>query len=197
MLFCPCVIIYNSLFTYAVNSYFICFFMKSQQATDVMKRGEFLRTLGLNSSALMAFYCMGTLSSCSKGSDPQPAPTTGTAAGATGLTGNAVPSQGKVNFTLDLTSTPYKTLKTEGGFATPGDIIVANAKGGKFIAVSKVCTHQGTTIEYRLGEDNFYCPNHGSRYNDDGTVKNGPSSTALKVYKATLSADGNSLVVTE
>ncbi len=167
--------------------------MKNQPTIDVMKRGEFMRTLGLSSSALMAFYCMGTLSSCSKDSDPQPAPPTP----ATGLNGNASPSQGKVNFTLDLTNTTYKPLKTEGGFVTPGDIIVANAKGGKFIALSKVCTHQGTTIEYRLGEDNFYCPNHGSRYNDDGTVKNGPSNTALKVYKATLSADGNTLTVTE
>ena len=164
-----------------------------------MKRGAFLRELGLSSSTLMAFYCMGTLSSCSKSSDPQPATTTPTTptTGATGLTGNASPSQGKISFTLDLTNTAYKTLKTEGNFSTPGDLIVANAKGGKFIALSKVCTHQGTTIEYRVGEDDFYCPNHGSRYNDDGTVKNGPSNTALKVYKANLSGDGNSLVVTE
>ncbi len=172
--------------------------MENKQPSGVIKRGEFLRELGLSSSALMAFYCMGTtLSACFFFIFRCPAsstPTTGTTA--TGLTGNAETAKGAINFTLDLTSTTYKTLKTEGSYVTPGDIIVANAKGGKLIALSKICTHQGTTIQYVLGEDNFYCPNHGSRYNDNGSVKNGPSVTALKVYTATLSADGNSLVVT-
>ena len=177
--------------------------MEDQPTSNVIKRGEFLRELGLSSSALMAFYCLGTtLSSCSKSSDPQPAtttptPTPGTGTTTAGLSGNAQTSQGKISFTLDLTTATYNTLKTQGNFVTPGDIIVANAKGGKLIALSKICTHQGTTIEYQLGDDSFYCPNHGSRYNDNGTVKNGPSSTALKVYTATLSADGNTLTVTE
>ena len=47
----------------------------SQQETENhvsqndLSRGEFIRSLGMSSAALMAFYCLGTLSSC-KGSDP-------------------------------------------------------------------------------------------------------------------------------
>lgn len=176
--------------------------MENQPTSDVINRGKFLRELGLSSSALMAFYCLGTLSSCSS-SDPQPAtptpaPPTG---GTTGLTGNATIAQGKINFTLDLTNATYATLKTEGNFVTVGDVIVANAKGGKLIALSKACTHQNVTVEYQLVADNFYCPpasgGHGSRYNDDGSVKNGPAAGALKKYTPTLSANGNSLVIAE
>lgn len=174
--------------------------MQDQQTAEGIKRGEFLRTLGLSSSALMAFYCLGTFSSCSKSSDPQPAATTpGTTPGSTttGLTGNAETAKGKINFTLDLTSTMYKTLKTAGGYVTPGDIIVAKVKGGNFVALSKACTHIGVTIEYHLTEDEFYCPHQGSLFSDAGVVKKGPAAINLKTYTATLSADGNSLVITE
>ncbi len=73
-----------------------------------MNRGEFLRSLGLSSATLMAYYCMGTtLTACSSGStnDPTPAP-----GASTGLTGNADTSKGAINFTLDLNSTDYSML---------------------------------------------------------------------------------------
>ncbi|MEZ4903797.1 MAG: hypothetical protein R2822_19595 [Spirosomataceae bacterium] len=36
--------------------------------TESMKRGQFLRELGLSSGALMAFYCLGTtMTACSTG----------------------------------------------------------------------------------------------------------------------------------
>lgn len=168
-----------------------------------MKRGQFLRELGLSSSALMAFYCMGTLSSCSKANDPQPAtttpttPVTPTTPTNSGLTGNAQTNLGKINFTLDLTSANYKGLKTEGGYVTPGDIIVANTKGGTLVALSKSCTHQGTTVLYQLNLDNFYCPNHGSQFSDNGAVVVGPAAAPLKKYIVTVSTDGNSVTVTE
>ncbi len=47
--------------------------MENQQASEIINRGAFLRGLGLSSTALMTFYCVRTLSSCSKNSDPQPA----------------------------------------------------------------------------------------------------------------------------
>lgn len=176
--------------------------MENQQTTGVIKRGEFLRELGLSGSALMAFYCLGTLSSCS-GNDPQPAtaPTTpGTTpppTGTAGLTGNALTGQGRINFTLDLTNDTYKNLKTAGNYVTPGDVFVANTKGGKLIALSKSCPHAGTTVQYRSVEGDVYCPNHGSRFGDTGAVLNGPAASPLRMYVATLSANGNSLVITE
>lgn len=167
--------------------------MKENFTTDQMKRGEFVRSLGLSSAALMAFYCMGTLTSCSSSNDP--APTTPPAT--TGLTGNAETAKGTINFTLDLTSNDYKPLKTSGEFVKVGDVLVANAKGGNYVAVQRLCTHQGLDgLSYRLGSDDIGCNVHGSVFATSGAVKNGPAANALKLYKATLSSDGNKLTVT-
>ncbi|MCP1384404.1 QcrA and Rieske domain-containing protein [Runella salmonicolor] len=160
-----------------------------------MKRGQFLRELGLSSSALMAFYCLGTtMTACSSGSDdPTPTPTTPTTS--TGLTGNADLSKGAINFTLNLTSTDFATLKTVGNFVTVGSVIVANAKG-TMVALSKACTHEGTTVGYRSAQNDFFCSNHGSEFSTTGAVEMGPATKALTVYTAKLSTDGNTLTVT-
>ncbi len=158
--------------------------MKTNPTTDQMKRGEFLRSLGLSSAALMSFYCLGTtMTACSSDSD-DPAPTPGT-------------GSGKVDFTLDLTTTANSKLKTDGGFVYQDSIIVARVKGGTYVALAKACTHQGTDVQYRLTEDDFWCNNHGSQFAKTGAVEVGPATQALKVYKATISSDGNKLQVTE
>jgi cytochrome b6-f complex iron-sulfur subunit len=165
--------------------------MEKQQT---ISRGAFIKELGLSSAALMAFYCMGTtMTGCTNSTD-DPAPVNPTTP-STGLTGNANRANGVIDFTLDLNSDTYKTLKTEGKFVIVGDVIVANAKGNKMVALSKACTHQGTTVEYRLGDDDFFCSNHGSLFNTNGSVKKAPAASPLTVYTTMLSANGNSLVV--
>ena len=172
--------------------------MKTNPTTDQLNRGEFLRSLGMSSAALMAFYCMGTgLTACSSKND-DPAPTTPTTG--TGLTGNSETAKGAINFTLDLTDATYSKLKTVGEFVKVGDVLVANAKGSKYVAIQRLCTHQqNDLVSYRLTSDDFYCDAHGSVFATDGSVKvaaGGPSQPAMKLYKATLSADGNKLTVT-
>lgn len=176
--------------------------MKANTTTDQMKRGEFLRSLGLSSAALMSFYCLGTtMTSCSGSDDPAPAtPTTPGTGTATGLTGNADTGKGAIDFTLDLNNADYSKLKTQGEFVKVGSVLVANVKGGKYVAMQRLCTHQQQdAIGYRLAEDNFYCnPNvggHGSVFATDGSVKNGPSRSAMKLYTTTLNADGSKLQV--
>lgn len=171
--------------------------MESNPTTDQLNRGEFLRNLGMSSAALMAFYCMGTgLTACSKSSAPAtPTPTTPT--GTTSLTGNAETAKGAVNFTLDLTSNDYRALKTEGQFVKIGDVLVANTKGNKFVTIQRLCTHQFLDlVSYRLGSDDFNCSHQNSTFATDGTVKVGPAATPMKLYKTTLSTDGNKLTVT-
>jgi cytochrome b6-f complex iron-sulfur subunit len=161
---------------------------------NTMKRGQFLRELGLSSSALLAFYCIGTtMTACSTGSD-DPTPTTPTTGSTSGLTGNADTSKGAINFTLDLTKSNYATLKTAGNFVIVDSIIVANAKG-TLVALSKVCTHEGTTIGYRSAQNDFFCTNHGSEFSTTGAVEAGPATKSLTVYQAQLSADGNTLTI--
>ncbi len=172
--------------------------MKNNPTKDPINRGEFLRSLGMSSAALMAFYCMGTgLTACSKsGDDPAPTPTPTPTPTGNGLTGNADASAGAINFTLDLTNSTYSSLKTAGNFAKIGSVLVANTSGGKFVTIQRLCTHQAQDlVAYSLNANNFVCSAHGSVFNVDGTVKTGPANSAMKLYSSTLSADGNTLTV--
>ncbi len=112
------------------------------------------------------------------------------------FTGNATTSAGAINFTIDLTNATYSKLKTAGSYLIIGDLIVAFSTTSVYAALSKVCTHEGTTVQYRSSENDIYCNNHGSEFNLTGTVDKGPAVAALKAYKAVLSTDGNTLTVT-
>jgi cytochrome b6-f complex iron-sulfur subunit len=164
--------------------------------TSQLNRGQFLKQLGLNSAALMSFYCLGTgLTSCSK-NDSEPTPIIGNTVGGT----NGVPSgvtgstSGIIDFTIDLTNANFSKLKTQGEFAYVDGIIIANAKG-VFVALSKACTHQSTTINFRSGTNDFFCPTHGSQFKIDGTVQAGPAAQSLTVFKTELLNNNNSLKI--
>ena len=160
--------------------------------TDKMKRGEFLRSLGLSTSTLMAFYCLGTtMTACgSSDDDPEPNPGGGSGTGVTGTTtGNAI------NFTIDLTNASNSKIKTAGGYAWYGDVIVALTSANAYVALEKKCTHQGSTIDFRAAQNDFLCPSHGSQFSTTGAVEEGPATAALKAFKTSLSADGNTLTI--
>jgi len=169
-----------------------------------MKRGEFLKSLGLSGAALMSIYCLGGVTACSsEAPQPQnpnnPGGNPGGGNPPAGFTGNSRTSSGKIDFTLDLTTDNFKKLQTEGEFAFPnsGDVIVSKVKGGAFAALAKACTHQGTTITYRLNQDDFHCDNHGSEFSKSGTVENGPAVNALKQYKTSFDSATSKLRVFE
>jgi cytochrome b6-f complex iron-sulfur subunit len=140
-----------------------------------MKRSEFIRSLSLGSSAVMALYCMGTLTSCTK-EEPMPSSSSSTTTG----------SGGKIDFTIDLSLSANSALLTNGGFLYFDNIIIVRSMTGSFIALSKVCTHQGTTVEYKVATDDIYCSNHGSRYELTGKVKQSPAQAPLTQYKTTV-----------
>jgi cytochrome b6-f complex iron-sulfur subunit len=155
--------------------------MKTNPTTEAMNRGEFLRSLGMSSAAMMAFYCMGTtLTSCSKSSSNDPTPT---------------PTPGSTT-SIDLTSSTASALKTPGGYIYQGSMIVARVSGGGYVALARACTHQGTNVVYRLSQNDFYCANHGSEFSPAGAVEVGPATQALAVYKTAVSTDGNTLTIT-
>lgn len=158
-------------------------------------RGQFLKTLGLSSKALMAFYCIGAVSACSTEEEtvtPGNTNTGNTGNTSSGLTGTTTGAS--IDFTIDLKNASYSKLTTAGEFAIIGDTLVANVSGN-YIAVSKSCTHQGTTLAFRKAEGDLWCSNHGSEFKSDGTVEKSPATTALKTYKATFNATANTLKV--
>lgn len=136
-----------------------------------MTRKEFISQVGKSAVVLLAPACLTGLSSCKKKNKNEPK---------------------KVDFTLDVSSGP---LASNGGSLVHEDVIVARALSGAFLAVSAACTHQGTTINFVSSSTSFLCPNHGSKYNSNGEVTQGPASKNLTSYGVEL--NGNSLRVFE
>ncbi len=133
-----------------------------------MERSEFLKLLG--SGTMLA--CAGCLDSCSSKSDPAPT---------------------NFNFTLDLSLPENAALTNTGGSLSKNGVIVARLSATAFAAVSIACTHEGTSVTYQSAQQNFFCPNHGSKFDKSGSVLNGPASKALQKYNTELT--GNSLKV--
>jgi cytochrome b6-f complex iron-sulfur subunit len=137
-----------------------------------MDRKEFLITLGKGAAvAGIASLCVG----CAANNTDVPTAPTG------------------VDMTLDLTQSGNQALNTVGGSIVKDGIIIGRSDNTSFVAVSSACTHQGTTIQFQLNNNRFYCNNHGSTYALDGTVTNGPATRSLTKYNTTFS--GNSLRV--
>ena len=54
---------------------------------------------------------------------------------------------------------------------------------GELFLTDNTCTHMGCDLEYNDAERSFDCPCHGSRFNYDGTVIEGPAIKNLKRIK--------------
>jgi len=62
--------------------------------------------------------------------------------------------------------------------------------GGKLMAFSTTCTHQGCDIEWNDSENTWDCPCHGSRYESTGNVINGPAELPLNPIAIKIADDG-------
>jgi len=140
-----------------------------------MERKDFIEKVGLSAASVLIFGCM---QSCSKSDSSTPAKPTGS-------TNNS----GKpVDFTINITTSPYTSLNTAGGFYVDktNNIIIARTLANEYIAVSSLCTHQQVTVDFQANNNRFYCSAHGSVFSTTGAVLNGPANVALKQYKTTL-----------
>jgi cytochrome b6-f complex iron-sulfur subunit len=97
----------------------------------------------------------------------------------------ATSSAPTVDFTIDISKSPYTALQTNGNYLYDNNIIIARDNGGNFIALYDVCTHAGCTIQFN-GTSQFPCPCHGSVFNSSGGVVNGPATTGVKKYNTSL-----------
>jgi cytochrome b6-f complex iron-sulfur subunit len=140
-----------------------------------MERRQFIRN-SLSAGVLLAVPLLN--SSCEKDEDP----TNG---------GSGLPPGG--DLMIDLNSTQYSALNSQGGFVLVSGIIVANTGSG-FVALSSTCTHQGCTISYSSANNNFPCPCHGAVFSTSGSVITGPATSPVKKY--TVTQDGSILTIT-
>lgn len=136
---------------------------------EKINRMEFLKSLGFKGASLVAVYCaIPALSSCiNESMDP--------------VTGGNTDT----GFTLDLTDPAFSKLNTVGNYAIQNRIVIARISTTKFAAVTQVCSHEGKLkVNFTSGE--FYCPEHGARFDTDGKGLNSKGSKGLKTYQTEL-----------
>jgi cytochrome b6-f complex iron-sulfur subunit len=61
-----------------------------------------------------------------------------------------------------------------------------------FRAYSLVCTHLGCTVQ--VNSEEYICPCHGSRYDEDGLVTKSPASSPLQELRVEQTADGKLVI---
>ncbi len=111
-----------------------------------------------------------------------------------------------IDNTIDLNDPDYAKLKIVGGYAykdkitiirdgltIEDDIIIIRYSETEYLALSKVCTHQGYTVSYNSSGNYLPCPKHGSIFSITGDVLNDPATVPLQKYN--VSQDGNILTI--
>lgn len=132
-----------------------------------MKRHEFVKQFAVGGSLLVAAPFV--LASCGKDDDtPEPKP---------------IPPGG---IEVDLEASAFAALKSVGGFAYQGDIIIIRQTETAYLAFSKLCTHQQCTVTYSSATGTLPCPCHGSVFTNTGAVQTGPATQSLKRYSTSV-----------
>lgn len=67
-------------------------------------------------------------------------------------------------------------------------LYVLSLQEGQFAALSPICTHLGCTVE--MNGERLVCPCHGSTYDREGTVLQGPAERPLRRFASRTTAEG-------
>ena len=99
---------------------------------------------------------------------------------------------------LTVTLSQFPALANVGGIARVDDgtgtpIAVARTGTSTFVALSMVCTHQGSTLNIVSG--GFLCPNHGATFNASGVWTGGQQTTNLVTFPCTYNASAGTLTI--
>jgi cytochrome b6-f complex iron-sulfur subunit len=135
-----------------------------------MERRQFFYLAGLGATTV---FTGSMLTSCSKDDDDE----------------DGTPAAREL--TIDLTSPAYTNLAAEGSAIIKDNLLIIHAGLDNYVALSKICTHEGCVVGY-IGTE-VVCPCHGSRFSISGSVLAGPATSPLKKYTTTLS--GNILTI--
>jgi nitrite reductase/ring-hydroxylating ferredoxin subunit len=73
-----------------------------------------------------------------------------------------------------------------------GNVIVARDDRGLY-AMTAICTHMGCIVRNvsHTVDSTIHCPCHGSMYDGNGAVTQGPAPRSLQHYAVTVAADGS------
>ena len=70
------------------------------------------------------------------------------------------------------------------------DAILFKTKDEKVYALSRICTHEGCSVNFDLSQNKLICPCHGAEYESgEGNVLSGPTQRALKKITVKIVGD--------
>ncbi|MGV0024872.1 Rieske 2Fe-2S domain-containing protein [Phormidesmis priestleyi] len=96
---------------------------------------------------------------------------------------SALDLQGKQIRVDTLVTKPNQPIPVKGLSDPVYLVVTQNAKLAEY-AIRPVCTHLGCTVEWKSDRQQFVCPCHGSRYDAQGRVTNGPAKRSLPLVTA-------------
>ncbi len=73
------------------------------------------------------------------------------------------------------------------------DVVITQPAAGEFKGFSSRCTHKGCTVN-KVADGTIDCPCHGSKFNLDGSVANGPATEPLEAKAVAVQGDSIVLV---
>ena len=86
----------------------------------------------------------------------------------------------RTEFEQGLANTGVFTVRAAG---LPIAIVVRRLENGRMVALSTICTHAG--CEVRVLPKQFTCPCHGSEFDEQGEVLEGPAEDPLQSFEVT------------
>jgi Rieske Fe-S protein len=70
------------------------------------------------------------------------------------------------------------------------DAILLKTKDEKVYALSRICTHEGCSVNFDMSQNKLICPCHGAEYESgEGNVLSGPTQRALKKINVKIEGD--------
>lgn len=73
-------------------------------------------------------------------------------------------------------------------------VFIVRAKEGYFYALSTICTHLGCIANWKSEDGIIACPCHGSKFDKDGKVLDGPAPKPLQRFSVILDEQGQLVV---
>ena len=73
-------------------------------------------------------------------------------------------------------------------------VFIVRAKEGYFYALSAICTHLGCIANWKSEDGIIACPCHGSKFDKDGKVLDGPAPKPLPRFSMVLDEQGQLVV---
>jgi cytochrome b6-f complex iron-sulfur subunit len=162
--------------------------LSNSSSNKPVDRSEFLRTAGACALVIaMGLPIAGCSVTDSEGEEATDTPATGD---------NGITVSGNV-VTIDLTKSGGQPLASSGGWivSSAAGIIALNIDGTVIRAFTNRCPHQGISNQWSYSNGNLVCGAHGSVFNSQGSVTNGPADADLAEYA--VSRNGSIVTITK